>query len=207
MLISQNVFNMAVRRSNWIHAAVGTSSGQSRSLWELELRKTASREHCAFILKSVRPAGKIADFWVVIWGHLECSSSRYEGSFCLHIQGQTIQKYLSQPPLFQSFPTYWPVLDWLTEHFSACWLIKWLSGCITARFVCLLEWLIDRVLRDRPVVWFFCSNGCLSDQMCVNDWLTGINHGTKFCVINRYSCGPTNCCYTARISFLLSNQL
>jgi len=52
MWISQNVSNMAASRSNWIQAAVGTSSGHSRSLWELELRKTASREHNAFVVSS-----------------------------------------------------------------------------------------------------------------------------------------------------------
>jgi hypothetical protein len=46
MWISQNVFNMAAGRSNWIHAAVGTSSGHSRSLWELKLGNSFQGTQC-----------------------------------------------------------------------------------------------------------------------------------------------------------------
>jgi len=137
--------------------------------------------------------------------NIKCTSSRFEGSFCLHLQDQTIQKHFPQALLFQSFPSYWPVADWLTDRFSACWLIKWLAGCITARFVCLLEWLMDRVLYGRPVVWFFYLKCFLPYQLCVNNWLTGINHDTKFGLIDSYSFG-TRICYIAGISILLSNQ-
>jgi hypothetical protein len=96
------------------------------------------------------------------------------------------------------------LLNWLTDHFSACWLTKWLPGCITARFVCFLEWLIDWVL--------YVKTGCLIFMFeLFSAWSVVCQRladkGKSFCVINSYSCGPRICCYTARISIVLSNQL
>ena len=60
-----------------------------------ETRKTDSTEkHCDFIAKCVRLGGEIEDSWVVILGHLDGTSSHFEGSFCLLLQGPAIQKYL-----------------------------------------------------------------------------------------------------------------
>lgn len=184
---------MAAGRLNWIHAAVGTYLDITGRCEKPSPRKQLAGNTVRCNVTCMRLAGKIGDFWDVILGHLDSTTSRFEESFCLYLQGQAIQKNLPQLFLLQSFPTNWANRRLLTGWLTTSLMVDWRTGCLAALLrqltVGVTDWL---VFCDWPVVWFVCLNSCVLDQLCAKDWLTGIYHVTKFCLINGYSCKPMN---------------